>query len=218
MELKKKNWNSITIGDYMDLQEIIKREEAVDVEVGIVSLLCGVDEDEIGNLPIPKYQRLRREAQFIATFPEIKNKSPKTIVLNERKYDVISDIRKLTTAQYIDFQTYLKMENMVQLLPNILTVFIIPKGCTYGDDEYNIDDLAKDIKEYLPVVTAYEMCGFFQKAFFSSINNTIIYLESKMKKMMKRAKTEQEKKKIQEILASIKTLSNINGVGFHQLM
>ena len=52
MELKKKNWQQITINDYMELQDIIIREEAVDVEVGIVALLCGVDEDEIGDLTI----------------------------------------------------------------------------------------------------------------------------------------------------------------------
>ena len=52
MELKKKNWQQITINDYMELQDIIIREEAVDVEVGIVALLCGVDEDEIGDLSI----------------------------------------------------------------------------------------------------------------------------------------------------------------------
>ena len=87
MELKKKNWQQITINDYMELQDIIIREEAVDVEVGIVALLCGVDEDEIGDLKIVEYQRLRREAQFIATFPEVHNKAPKNITIGDKKYD-----------------------------------------------------------------------------------------------------------------------------------
>ena len=96
MELKKKNWQQITINDYMELQDIIIREEAVDVEVGIVALLCGVDEDEIGDLSIIEYQRLRREAQFIASFPEVHNKAPKNITIGDAKYEVVTNMRKLT--------------------------------------------------------------------------------------------------------------------------
>lgn len=212
MELKKDKWSKITISDYMELQDIVKREDAVDVEIGIVALLCGVSEEEILALPIPEYQRLRRESQFVANFPEIRGKAPKSITINDFKYDVITDVSKLTTAQYIDFQTYLK-QDIEKFLPNLLTVFIIPKGCKYGDDEYNIDDLANDIKEYLPVITAFEMSGFFQTAFLSSIKGTLTSLESKMRKKMRKAKTEEEKKIMMEIVEKLQTITRINGVG-----
>lgn len=210
MELKKKNWQQITINDYMELQEIVNREDAVDVEVGLVALLCGVDEDEIGKLPILEYQRLRREAQFIAIFPEVHNKAPKIITIGDKKYEVITNMRKLTTAQYIDFQTYLKMGDDIDNLPNLLSVFIIPKGSKYGDESYDVDKLKNDIKEYLPATTAFEMCGFFQKALLNSIRNILFYLELKMRK----AKTEKEKevkKALQEIRLAIR------GGGFTKL-
>ena len=210
MELKKKNWQQITISDYMELQEIVNREYAVDVEIGIVALLCGVDEDEIGKLPILEYQRLRREAQFIASFPEVHNKAPKIITIGDKKYEVITNMRKLTTAQYIDFQTYLKMGDDIDNLPNLLSVFILPKGSKYGDESYDVDKLKNDIKEYLPATTAFEMCGFFQKTFLNSIKNILFYLELKMRK----AKTEKEKevkKALQEIRLAIR------GDGFTKL-
>lgn len=210
MELKKKNWQQISINDYMELQEIVNREDAVDVEVGIVALLCGVDEDEIGKLPILEYQRLRREAQFIASFPEVHNKAPKIITIGDKKYEVITNMRKLTTAQYIDFQTYLKMGDGIDNLPNLLSVFILPKGSKYGDESYDVDKLKNDIKEYLPATTAFEMCGFFQKTFLNSIRNILFYLELKMRK----AKTEKEKevkKALQEIRLAIR------GGGFTKL-
>ena len=210
MELKKKNWQQITINDYMELQDIIIREEAVDVEVGIVALLCGVDEDEIGDLSIVEYQRLRREAQFIATFPEVHNKAPKNITIGDKKYDVVTNMRKLTTAQYIDFQTYLKMGDGVNNLPNLLSAFIVPKGSKYGDESYNIDKLKNDIKEYLPVTTAFEMCGFFQKAFLNSIKNILFYLELKMRKV-KTEKEKEVKKALQEIRLAMR------GGGFTKL-
>lgn len=210
MELKKKNWQQITINDYMELQEIVNREDAVDVEVGIVALLCGVDEDEIGKLPILEYQRLRREAQFIASFPDVHNKAPKSITIGNFKYEVVTNMRKLTTAQYIDFQTYLKMGDGIDNLPNLLSVFIVPKGSKYGDESYDVDKLKNDIKEYLPATTAFEMCGFFQKTFLNSIKNILFYLELKMRK----AKTEKEKevkKALQEIRLAIR------GGGFTKL-
>lgn len=210
MELKKKNWQQISINDYMELQEIVNREDAVDVEVGLVALLCGVDEDEIGKLPILEYQRLRREAQFIASFPEVHNKAPKIITIGDKKYEVITNMRKLTTAQYIDFQTYLKMGDGIDNLPNLLSVFILPKGSKYGDESYDVDKLKNDIKEYLPATTAFEMCGFFQKTFLNSIKNILFYLELKMRK----AKTEKEKevkKALQEIRLAIR------GGGFTKL-
>ena len=210
MELKKKNWQQISINDYMELQEIVNREDAVDVEVGLVALLCGVDEDEIGKLPILEYQRLRREAQFIASFPEVHNKAPKIITIGDKKYEVITNMRKLTTAQYIDFQTYLKMGDDIDNLPNLLSVFILPKGSKYGDESYDVDKLKNDIKEYLPATTAFEMCGFFQKTFLNSIRNILFYLELKMRK----AKTEKEKevkKALQEIRLAIR------GDGFTKL-
>lgn len=217
MELKKKSWSDITIADYMELQEIVKMEDAVDVEVGIVSLLCGVDEEQILSLPIPEYQRLRKECQFIANFPETKGKAPKSVTINGNKYDVITDVSKLTTGQYIDFQAYLKQDSLEKYLPNILTIFIIPKGCKYGDDDYSIDDLAKDIEEYLPAVMAFEMCGFFLRAFLNSINVTLTYLTSKTKKWMRKAKTKEEKEKIQEIVEKMQKIPfKVNGDGFLQ--
>ena len=210
MELKKKNWTQISISDYMELQDIINMEDAVDVEIGIVALLCGVSEDEILDLPLPEYQRLRGEAQFIAQFPEVKNKAPKSITIGNKKYEVITNMRKLTTAQYIDFQTYLKQGDDVNNLPNILSVFILPKGSKYGDESYSIEDLQKDIKEYLPVTTAFEMCGFFQLTFLNSIRNILFYLELKMGKA-KNQKEKEVKKAIQELRLTL------NGGGFTKL-
>ena len=210
MELKKKNWNQITISDYMELQEILKREDIIDIEIGIVALLCGVSENEILNLPIPEYQRILANIRFISEFPKVNNKAPKSITIGDYKYDVVTDMRKLTTAQYIDFQTYLKMGNETENIPRLLSVFIIPKGCKYGDDEYNIDDLQKDIKEYLPVQTAFEMCGFFQKTFLNSIKNILFYLELKMRK----GKTEKEKE-VKKALQELRLM--LNGGGFTKL-
>lgn len=210
MEIKKKNWTQISISDYMELQEIINREDAVDVEIGLVALLCGVGEEEILDLPLPEYQRLRSEAQFIAQFPEVKNKAPKSVTIGDKKYDIITNMRKLTTAQYIDFQTYLKLGDDVNNLPNLLSIFIIPKGSKYGDESYDLDKLKEDIKEYLPVVTAFEMCGFFQLTFLNSIKNILFYLELKMRKA-KNPKEKKVKKAIRELR------STINGVGFTKL-
>lgn len=214
MKLEIKNWNELTLEDYIELQKISDRDEAVDVEIGIVALLCGVEEDDIIKLPISEYQKLRREAQFISNIPEIKCKTPKNLMIKGKKYIVADNINKWITAQYIDFQNYYKMEG--NNVPYILSTIIIPEGKIYGEG-YDVAEVIDEIKTGLPVITAFEMCSFFQTAFLNSIKGTLLYLELLMKKKMRKAKNPEEKKRLTEIVKKLhQTRLVLNGDGYTQ--
>lgn len=219
MELIIDNWNKMSIADYCSLQDIAsdKEMEAVDTEIAIVSLLCGVSEEEILNLPIPEYQALRAKAQFIANFPEIKvAKAPKKIFINGKECTVATDLTKITTAQYIDFQTYFKLDDLNRYLPNILACFIIPKGYQYADG-YEISEFVEEIRNNLSIIDALQMCSFFQMAFLILMNNILRYSE----KAMRKAKKKMPKEKIAEMESAIKkmeeTRSQLVGVGYQLL-
>ena len=202
------------LDDYIELQEIIKREEAVDIEIGIVALLCRVDEEEILNLPIGEYQKLRRDAQFVSKMPEISGKTPKKLIIKGKRYKVADNVNKWITAQYIDFQNYWKMDG--DNIAYLLSTIIVPEGKVYGEG-YDVADVIDEIKTGLPAVTAFEMCSFFQKAFLSSTRGILLYLEWMMKKKMRKAKNPQEKTKIQEIVEKLhQTRLVLNGDGFMQ--
>ena len=216
MELKIDNWNKMSIKDYCKIQEYAnnKEMEAFDVEVGFISVLCGVSEEEILNLPVPEFQRLRSQGQFIAEFPETKAKAPKKLILNNKEYEVHTDMSKIITSQYIDFQTFIKLNDLNKYLPNILACFIVPKGCQYGDGNYDMDELIEDIRNELGVLTAMEMCNFFMKAFLSYMDAILRYSEKKMRK----ATSKMDKEKTKEIMEKIKEVRlMIDGAGFQQL-
>lgn len=218
MELKIDSWNKMSVSDYCKIQEIAqdKEMEAFDVEVAFISILCGVDEEEILNLPVPEFQRLRGQAQFVANFPEIKAKAPKKIVINGKECTVTTDFKKITTAQYIDFQTYFKLDDLNHYLPNILACFIIPKGCQYAEG-YEISEFVEEIRNNMGIIDALQMVSFFQMAFLILMNNMLLYSE----KMMRKAKKTMPKEKIEEMESAIKkmeaTRSQLVGAGYQLL-
>lgn len=216
MKLEIDNWDKMMLSDYLQLQEVFKYEEAVDVEIGIVALLCKVDEEKIMNLPITEYQHLRREAQFISTKPNLDNKQPKYVIINGKRYNVLSEINKWTTAQYIDFQTYFK--DVEKYLPQLMSTVLVPEGKIYGDG-YELDEVIEDIKSGLPVTTVLSLLGFFQRAFLNSTKGILHYLELKMKKMLRKAKTDTEREKIKQIVENLHQVRSVlNGDGLQQLM
>lgn len=181
VKLKYKNWDEINIRLYKKLYELSSNvEDVIDAEIEIISILCDCSEEDILNLPIPEYQRLRGECQWIANKPDVKAFAPKTIKLGNKEYDVYYDASKLTTAQYIDFQNYLKAGDIEKYLTHILSVFIVPKGKIYGD--VPVEEVMEILEDNISIKMALSMCFFFIVEYLSTINLTVYYLEKRMKK------------------------------------
>ncbi|MBQ3414529.1 MAG: hypothetical protein IJH39_04110 [Clostridia bacterium] len=167
-------------------------EDVIDTEIGIISILCDCSEDDILNLQIPEYQKLRNQAQWIMKKPDVKPYAPKSIKLNS-EYDVYYDVSKLTTAQYIDFQSYLKQNDMDKYLTHILSVFIVPKGKEYG--EVPMEEVLDDLESNISIKMALSMCFFFITEYLTLMKLTLNCLESRMKK----TKNQELQKKLKEI-------------------
>lgn len=193
MELKYNTWDEINIRTYKKLMELSNDvEDVIDTEIGIISILCDCSEDDILNLQIPEYQKLRNQAQWIMKKPDVKPYAPKSIKLN-REYDVYYDVSKLTTAQYIDFQSYLKQNDMDKYLTHILSVFIVPKGKEYG--EVPMEEVLDDLESNISIKMALSMCFFFITEYLTLMKLTLNCLESRMKK----TKNQELQKKLKEI-------------------
>ena len=213
MKLTITRWEEMPVGVYMELQELCGKNadiEPENVEIGIVGLLCGVEEDDVLSLPISEFQELRRQAQFVSTWPEITAKCPKRITINGTVYSVCRDAGKMSTAQYIDFQSY-SSQSGVGFLPYVLTCFLVPEGKEYAKD-YDIDKVVADIKDYLPIVTAYEMCAFFLRKYLASIMATLRFSESMMRKTLRRERDPEKRRRITETMEAIRSLRNGDGL------
>lgn len=204
MKIKYKNWDDINIRLYKKLYALSNNvDDVIDAEIQIVALLCDCNEDDILNLPIPEYQRLRSECQWIASKPDAKAYAPKSIKLNGNEYDVYYDASKLTIAQYIDFQNYLKQNDMEKYFTHILSVFIVPKGKMYG--EVPVEDVMKDIEDNISIKMALSMCFFFMTEYLTLIKLILYYLTKRVNK------TEKNNQELQKKMEEIRLL--INGAG-----
>lgn len=217
MELKYKNWNDITIGVYNKLNKLLKFEPTDDVvmdelnlTIQILSVLCDVDEDVIGDLTRSEFAELAAQCAFLQELPKVKIKDEYWI--NDKLYQVQFNVQDMTMAQYIDYQTFIKEQD--KYMSNILACFLIPKGKKYGDG-YNLQEVVNDIENYFSIVDAHSVCFFFTLLFQSLTKVMLTYLVKKMKKGMKKM-TQEEKEKTQEAIDHLNKVISLvkNGDGF----
>ena len=149
-----KDWNDVTLGTWMRMNEITARENEIERIVGFVALFNNMTEDEVLALPLDKFKEYMAQMGWMNTPPDIEQPK-KEYVINGHTYELTMNFHKLTTAQYIDFQSYTKSEDYSQML----SVFLIPKGKKYGDG-YDVFEVQQDLKQ-MPVQEVLGLMGFF---------------------------------------------------------
>lgn len=204
-----KSYNDLTVGKYQELRKLeLEGLDALEQQVAILAVLNDMDEDEVFNLPLADYQKLASDMHFLDTQPVINTKhNPKTIKIGGEEYDVVQDARDLTAGQYIDYQHYLGVEDFDGQLPNILTVFVIPKGKKYGEG-YNMAELANTFKEKMPIITAMEISSFFLRQSLTSIKASLTSLRLKMRMMKMTTRKKEVKEMMQEAIDKLGLLKD----------
>lgn len=207
-------YKDINIKKYLELKKVLDdTDDLYRVQSQLIAIVNDMTEEEVLNLPLTEYTKKVHTIDFLTEVPKISNRTPKKLNLNGRKYEVITDVRKLSAGQYIDFQTLMQSENVDDYLPNLLACFIMPEGENYGD--YDVMAVADEIAEYLDIETAFSLMRFFQSASSLLISNTLSYLVRRMKKLLRETKDAQTKEKIQEAITQMKELQGLfkNGIG-----
>lgn len=199
------SWDKLTVGKYMEIKSVIDSDlEEAEKMTALLSLLSDIDEDELLDLPLVRYNHMLQNTSFLFT------NLPKRVVatkyvLGGVTLDVMLNIEKMTAAQFIDYQNYVKdvEKNLIQLL----SIFLIPKGCKYNDG-YDIIEIQKLIRDNLCVVDAMSLSAFFLKWYESLLKATVHYLTKQMKKMMKKETNEETKEKLKEVIANLEQSGN----------
>lgn len=214
MNIKKKSWNDITISDYKKIKEITEREFDSELEKGIavLSVLCGVDEDEVYSLPITQLKGLLDGIAWMnEPYTFDKNWKADTITINGEKYDIVADINKFTVAQYADFQIYWDKRDDVDYMAKLLSVFIIPKGKTYNDG-YDVVELIDILENNISINIWNSINFFFLKDLMRSIEASLYYSLWVTMKMIWKEKNKEKKKELKEmkkkLLTQIKTFTS----------
>ena len=191
------NYRDLPIGMYLDICEIDRRTDIDELnkQVQIISMLTGESEEDIYNLPLEEYQVLAAKSFYLR-----KPYDGEVLVAKMYKcggWDLIpiEDFRKITTAQYIDFQTFSKGGE--SKVVEILSTMLIPKGKKYNQD-YDIVELQKVLREHLSVVDALTLFAFFFVQYNQLIKDSLICCREEAMKIKDKAQRMKTLKKIQE--------------------
>lgn len=181
------DWTEITIGQFNELQQILSADIPEDYRtLNCISLLTNESTEFIGSLPLTKFQILCNQLNFITlTIPKVKHKT--LYIINGRKYNLRCDVSQISTAQYIDYQSYIKENDIIKLL----SLWLIPEGHSYNDG-YDIQRVMMDCNDMLFIDA--NAVGFFLRLQLAAY---ILILKDSSKKKMK--KTKRSKKEITEM-------------------
>ena len=201
------NYRKLPIGKYNEIVKLCETEmDEVDRKVRIVGILTGLTDDEVLALPLTDFTECCAKAKFI-DLP-----CPETLIPSVSKsYPVgvfnlvpVTDMRKVTTAQYIDFLSFSKDKehNIVEML----SCFLVPKGMDYNEG-YDILDVHNAIKEEMSVAEVLAVLAFFFGSWTRSLHSTLSYSERTARRLKDKGKRAMMMERIAELR------STISGVG-----
>jgi len=209
-----KSYSELPINRYLDIKALVEEDlEPMDMQVKLLSILDGRSENELLNMGFQDFHALVQDSAFLMDQPVPSKKVPSKIIINKHTYEIKKDVSKFTTAQYIDFQTLTAKEDRDKYLAYIMACFLIPEGKRYNDG-YDIGEVVQELGEYLSIQDAINVSFFFQRKYLNSINDTLIYLEFKTKRMLRKTKDEKTKAQLKDALERMKGLRDLvqNGV------
>lgn len=167
------NYHRLPIGKYLDIVNLCDTEmDDVDRKVKIVAILTGLTDDEVLNLPITEFTECCAKAKFLD------KQCPENLIPGvSRSYPIggfvlipVTDIRKITTAQYIDFKTFEKDKE--HKFVEMLSCFLVPRGKEYNEG-YDILDVHNAIREEMSVAEVLALLAFFFKEWVGLIRSTL---------------------------------------------
>ena len=123
------DYKSLPIGMYLNILAVADNEPVEEMRnPQILSMLTGKSVSELEALPIIDFAALMRRASFL-TVPPKPQKARKTYVCGPFELRPVLDYKKITTAQYIDFQTFTKTLSQGEpRMVEILSCFLVPVG------------------------------------------------------------------------------------------
>lgn len=191
------NYRDLPIGMYLDICEIDRRTDIDELhkQVGIISLLSGMAEEDIYALPIGDYKALASKTRYLSHPYDGEVLTAKVYSLDGWVLQPVQDFRKITTAQYIDFQTFVKggEQNIVE----IISTMLVPKGKKYNQD-YDVVELQKSLREHLSVADALSLFAFFFVQYNQLIKDSLTSCREEAMKIPDKEMRRKTLRKIQE--------------------
>ena len=206
-EVNKYDWYSISGEKYWQIIDILQSDEDdITKQAELIATIEDISVDEVLNMPIQESAQKVKSLAFLNEFPMKGYRSLKTQVMGGKTYDVITDMSKLTTAAFIDYQTYTKL-SFRDAYDKILSCFIIPAGFTYNDG-YDVAEVQKVIRENLSWPEVQSMLHFFLKRYAKSFMRSRQFLIKEIKKEKDQMKREELQSKVKDMDLQLSLLTH----------
>lgn len=198
------NYNTLTLGLYLDIDAVLQSDaEDIDKQVRIIALLDGTTPEAVLALPLKEYSAKAAATDFLRhECPPVS--APSRVISCDFVLIPTKDFTTITTAQYVDFQTFSK--GGTAKLPELIAVLLVPEGHAYNDG-YDMSAVVNVVRE-LSLPVALGLSAFFFGKLVQSIQASLTSLESAAKSLPKRRRAELERKA--EDLQGL-----LRGVGLH---
>lgn len=183
------SYKDLPIGDYQEIVSLCKDEtlDELDRQVKILSILTRTGEDTLLNLPIQEFRQLASKMAFLEKdLPTNVTRLADSYKIGKFELIPVTDIRKVITAQYIDFQTF-HQAGFEEHFVEILSCLLVPKGKKYNQD-YEIIEVQDAIRRNLNVFDAASMYAFFIVSCRESMKDMLTFSLQEAKKIKDKEK------------------------------
>ena len=201
------NYRDLPLGKYVEILRVSKDKalDDLDRQVRIISILSSIPEKDILSLPIDDYKQMVAKSRFI------EQPSPEQHTYLAKSYKVgpfdlvpVTNVAKVTTAQYIDFVEFQKADVDLYIV-EIMSTLMVPRGKKYAQD-YELSEVQDAIRRDLSTADMLTLYAFFLVSLSASASGIL----SSSKRLAKGIK---DKEKREAVMRRIRTASNQNGVG-----
>lgn len=189
------NYNEITIEQMIRWNKAVEENQTSILEYQMVSILCDISFIDVLNIPHKEFNEIVIElTKLFETEPALIDR----FEMNGITYGFIPNFDNLTTAEYIDLDTYAETDIL-----RFLAVAYRPIVNKFGK-LYNIEEYKGTEANYLKMAHAPSMAFLGAKVFFWDLSRELLkHLPSFLE---------------QELTTEQQTLLAKNGVGISQLM
>lgn len=188
------NWSTISVRKYYEILDILGEDmdDAIVANSRLIDCIWGIDS---ASIPIVKFSYYLKELEFLQN--PYKPKSPKReYTIAGVKFKPTFDVSTITTAQYIDYQEFLKRKDV----PHLLNVLFIKDGEEYGQSDYS-----ELLYENL-MLTDYSDCQFFFLHLWKNLMmDTLNSSKRMLKKEYKKEKDPMKKEELMNQMVALQT-------------
>lgn len=200
--MKYKRFNELTVGEYQEIYSIATgKDDDLDKSIQFVSILTGLTWEQVSDLDIGDFNKVIREIDIIFSNHVIDTEIINTCKVDGKKYNIIHNPRKLKSGQYIDVQTFMK-GNVILNMHKLFACLLRRRGW-FGVGKYNGKDhevISEGVRD-MNFITVHATCVFFLSLWNNSIAAIRDYLKEELQRTGNQTAQEITEMDLQNIMA-----------------